>query len=213
MISHLHRCIFTHVPKTGGKSILSAFGLPELGADYSNNLPYIDNPYGHTSLDIERTDEVSDYFSFTFVREPLDRLVSAFFYLDAGGCNSYDEAFREQKLSIYRGSFLDFIEDLELYLQHDHFRPQVSWITNSSGALLPDFVGRFENLASDFAYVASCIGLELRSLSKLNATQRPSTDACYNEASREKVGKIYAQDFELLGYKLPYISTSMKGSK
>ena len=34
MISHVYKCIFTHIPKTGGKSIKTLFGLPEFERDY-----------------------------------------------------------------------------------------------------------------------------------------------------------------------------------
>ena len=90
---------------------MAAFGLPILGADYDGGFTYIENPYGHRPLRNEWGEQLVDYFSFAFVREPLDRLVSAFFYLNAGGCNRFDAAFRDQHLSVYKGDFLAFIED------------------------------------------------------------------------------------------------------
>jgi hypothetical protein len=80
MISHDHRCIFANVPKTASKSVRYLFGLPELGCDYEANARNIEYPYGHRRL-LEFVNEkyFLEYFKFTFVRNPFDRIVSAFF--------------------------------------------------------------------------------------------------------------------------------------
>ncbi|MCC5972394.1 MAG: sulfotransferase family 2 domain-containing protein [Pararhodobacter sp.] len=200
MISHLHQCIFTHVPKTGGKSVLAAFGLPMIGADYDGGLAHIEKPYGHRALRNEREEHLADYFCFAFVRDPLERLASAFFYLAEGGCNRFDAAYRDQYLSVYNGDFLAFVDELELHTGHHHFRPQAWWLTSREGVLLPDFIGRYENLSSDFSRIADHIGLDTRSLTHLNASRRPPTQACYTESARRKAADIYAADFQLLGY-------------
>lgn len=204
MISHQHRCIFTHVPKTGGKSVLSAFGLPLLGADYDGGLTHIEDPYDHRPLRNEHGGLREDYYCFAFVRDPLDRLASAFFYLDAGGCNRFDAAFRDEHLSVYDGDFLAFVDDLERHIEHTHFRPQSWWLTSPEGVLLPDFIGRYEALASDFANVAERIGLRTGPLPRLNASRRPATQLCYTERARRKVAEIYSADFRLLGYDRQY---------
>ena len=201
MISHQHQCFFTHVPKTGGKSVLAAFGLPTLGVHYDGSLTHIEEPFGYRQLRIERKQHLTDYFCFTIVRDPLDRLVSAFFYLDGGGCNSLDTAYRDQKLRVYKGEFLDFVEDLENHIEQDHFKPQAWWITDTEGNLLPDFIGRYENLQADFAGIARHIGLALKPLAHLNASCRPAVKILYSEHVRQKVAEIYADDYRLLGYR------------
>ena len=50
------------------------------------------------------------YFKFTFVRNPYDRLVSAFHYLKQGGMNEKDKAFKEQELSSFE-NFGDFVRN------------------------------------------------------------------------------------------------------
>ncbi|HTT80257.1 MAG TPA: sulfotransferase family 2 domain-containing protein, partial [Stellaceae bacterium] len=113
MISHDLRCIFTHVPKTAGKSIRYLFGLPEFaeqGIPDGNN---IEDGFGHTRLSsLIDSAFFDDYFKFAFVRNPYDRIVSAFCYLIDGGCNNVDRIFREQYLKPYCNDFDAFIEDL-----------------------------------------------------------------------------------------------------
>ena len=129
MISHDHRCIFTHVPKTAGKSVRYLFGLPEFEHDYKPDGRRIEYGFGNRRL-FEFVNEkyFSEYFKFAFVRNPFDRIVSAYFYLENGGCNEVDKRFREEHLAPYKGDFGAFVEDLSRLLTASHFQPQVVWV-------------------------------------------------------------------------------------
>ncbi len=184
--------------------MLAAFGLPMLGAHYDGSLAHIEKPYGHLQLRIERKQHLADYFCFTIVRDPLERLASAFFYLDAGGCNSRDAAYSDQKLRVYKGDFLAFVEDLDNHIGQDHFKPQTWWLTDSEGNLLPDFIGRYETLQSDFASISRRIGLVFRPLAHLNASRRPDVKVFHTEHVCRKVAEIYADDYRLLGFRTSF---------
>ena len=71
MISHKHKFIFTHIPKTGGTSITRALN-PNAGI---KNKPLKEMPLK----------DKEDYFKFTFVRNPWDRAVSMFFFRQKRG--------------------------------------------------------------------------------------------------------------------------------
>jgi hypothetical protein len=199
MISHKHRCVFTHVPKTGGKAILSAFGLPLKGSSYAGDLPHIASPYGHEPLAEHRKTDHFRYFKFAFVRNPWDRLVSAFFYLDAGGCNEYDAAFRDSHLARYGGSFRAFVRDLPRHVEAAHFAPQMRWLTDGRGNLLTDFIGRFENIDRDFSDVAARLGLPPE-LPVLNRSNHRHYREYYDAATREIAAQFYRRDIEAFAY-------------
>jgi hypothetical protein len=199
MISHLHRCVFVHVPKTAGKSMLAVFGLPMLARDYLDPLVHIEDPYGHRRLVEARRWLEAGYWSFGFVRNPWDRLVSAFFYLDAGGCNAFDAAFREAHLARYGGDFGRFVRDLDRHLEAQHFRPQSHWLADDDGRLLAGFVGRYETLARDFGKVAARLGLDA-ALPRLNGCAHPRWRDCYDLAGRRIVERLYERDLELFGH-------------
>ena len=73
-----YRCIFIHVPKTGGMSVRKTLFTK---SDLYPHLTIRD----YQSLLSEQ--EVGSYYKFAFVRNPWDRLVSAYSFLRAGGLN------------------------------------------------------------------------------------------------------------------------------
>src|SRR5262245_32769084 len=78
MISHEHRCIFIHQRKCAGSSIITAFGLTTADPEWHlfNN--------GAGSADWrKRTRNERTYFVFSAVRNPFDRVISGWRYLDA----------------------------------------------------------------------------------------------------------------------------------
>lgn len=92
------KTIFVHVPKCGGVSINRAlFG--NLGG-------------GHTSLEEYLTvfspSEFLSFFKFAFVRNPWDRVVSAYFFLKNGGLNQWDKDWFARELSEYE-TFESFV--------------------------------------------------------------------------------------------------------
>ena len=138
-------CIFVHVPKTAGLSICDGlFGQPAVG-----HMPL---HYYEKVLGKERYQR---YFKFAFVRNPWDRVYSAYTYLMRGGVSKDDQVWKEA-LGRY-SDFNDFVarwldtDNIELQL---HFMPQSRFIKNSCGVIDLDFLGRFEMLVEDYGYIA-----------------------------------------------------------
>ena len=59
-----------------------------------------------------------------------------------------------------------------------------------------DFVGRFERLERDFAYVADRMKCG-RELAKVNIGGLRHYSSCYDEETRDIVRRVYAKDVEL----------------
>jgi hypothetical protein len=187
------KCIFVHVPKTAGISIAQCL--------FGNSGP------GHIPLSTYRLiyspHDYDSYFKFAFVRNPWDRLVSAFHYLKAGGMNSADQAFANRHLIRFE-SFESFVvnwvnpHNIQLYC---HFQPQLHFISLDGRLPQLDFIGYFETLAVDFDFVRKTLGVaeELPSLNKSDGQKRDYRSQ-YTERSRRIVAQVYADDIATLGY-------------
>jgi Sulfotransferase family len=187
------QCIAIGVPKCAGISVFRGF----FDARIEN----------HSRIEqyqlIYSKKEFDSYFKFAFVRNPWDRLVSAFSYLKGGGNNPDDRAFAEQHLAAF-DDLSAFVTEWLTPENADswvHFVPQYKFVCSRSGKLLVDFVGRFENLAEDYAHVCGELNVE-RPLQHINRTPKRSRDYrdCYNDETRRIVADVYRRDIDLFGY-------------
>lgn len=189
-----HQCIFVHIPKCAGISVVkSLFG---------------DFDCGHTSLRryqiMFAPEEFRRYFKFTFVRNPFDRLVSAYFFMQKGGLNEKDQRWAQRKLARF-DTFEAFVKNWVTPFNVEralHFRPQTRFIClgNARPPAL-DFVGYFESIEADFAFIAQKLGINAR-LMEANRNEARERDyrQYYTDETREIVARVYANDFKLLGY-------------
>jgi len=189
-----HKCIFFHIPKAAGTSVcFSMFGY-QVGHLNFNKL-YYSNPR-----------KASEYYKFTFVRNPWARLVSAYHFLLKGGMNSTDKNWAKINL-IEFSSFGDFVrswvndENINSYI---HFIPQYKFISDGNGVIKADFVGKTENIETDFPIVIAKLGMD-SALLHLNETKNNSDSKSYmdlyDEETKGIVASVYARDIELFGYK------------
>lgn len=184
-----HRCIFIHVPKTAGTSIARA-----LFATESRHVPY---------FEYERANprKFLTYFKFAFVRNPWDRLVSIYFFLQRGGMNETDRVWAEKNIVPF-ARFSDFVREWltpESAMTFPHLRPQCFYVADRDSRLMVDFVGRYERLNEDFAHVASRLRSEAV-LSISNKGEHEHYTAYYDNETREIVGNVYERDIDTFGY-------------
>jgi hypothetical protein len=185
------KSIFVHIPKTAGLSITEAL--------YGNRAG------GHASLrNYVLTFEPSvlrQYFKFTFVRNPFDRLVSAYFFLRAGGINQADDNFFKTELTRYN-SFDHFATSWvskKNVFKYIHFVPQVAFIKNDINSIRLNYIGRFESIDADFRAIAEKVRPNSQ-LAKLNRSKRGEYQQYYSAEARKNVENVYKQDLENFGY-------------
>jgi len=183
-------CIFVHIPKTAGISICK--GL--FSVDAIGHMPLY---YYQTALGKEK---YSRYFKFAFVRNPWDRVYSAYSYLRKGGLSTEDQVWKDT-LSRYT-DFNDFVTrwlDEDNILLSLHFMPQTHFIKNAQGVIDLDFLGRFETLAQDYETVRSRLGGTPIATHNATATNISYIEA-YSQKAIDIVAQVYQRDIELLGY-------------
>jgi hypothetical protein len=195
--SDQYKCVFIHIPKNAGTSIIKAFKLEQRG---------------HLEWDRyqqEDPERFRNYFKFAVVRNPYDRFVSAYeyarmlrsYYHSPDGSTQYGIHLDYEKLK--ESNFLTATRMLAAgQLEHKSFIPQHHWIY-SAKTLMVDQIVRMENLAEDLEYVASKLQISpTPQLEIWNPSTRNKSQPYYNAESLRIVGEYYQQDFELLNYHL-----------
>jgi hypothetical protein len=188
------KCIFVHITKCAGISIAtSLFG--NLGGAHLR-IP-------HYQLIFSQR-EFNEYFKFSFVRNPWDRLVSAFLFLKKGGANKGDRLWTETNLS----GFPDFHSFVTSWVNRKnvnawkHFVPQYKFVCEP-GSETPkvDFIGHFECISEDFIQVQKRLGSHtgLQHLNKSEGNKRDYREY-YTEATKKVVAEVYQEDVRIFGY-------------
>lgn len=185
------KAIFVHIPKCAGVSV--------------NKVLFRNLDGGHRTLEeysiIFEPEKFNNYFKFTFVRNPWDRVVSAFFFLKKGGYNEKDKAWAEKELKEYIDfdSFVkNWINEENIWKVH-HFRPQYHYILDSKNKISLDFIGYFENICNDFYTISKTLGLNVK-ISESNASRHKNYMEYYTEETMKIIADVYAKDVKLLGY-------------
>jgi hypothetical protein len=141
-------------------------------------------------------------FKFTFVRNPWDRLASAFFFLKNKDMKS-NQKWATEHLSTF-GTFDDFVRKWvtrESVWFNSHFLPQYHFVCLEAKQPAVDFIGYYENIAPDFVRI--CERLKIRvTLREENQNPIRTRDyrEYYTEETRRIVAEAYAEDIELFGY-------------
>jgi len=192
-----HQCIFVHIPKTAGVSISrTVFG----------NLGGRHRPIKKYQLIFSKK-EFDRYFKFTFVRNPWDRVFSAYNFLKKGGMNEENRRWAASNLAPYK-DFEDFIKrglNKSNVKQHMHFSPQYGFLcVRYSQGISVDFLGFFENIQDDFEYILNKLSLNpnlpLRHDNKTASSDKLNFRDFYTNEMRDTVAEVYERDIELLGY-------------
>ena len=190
------KSIFVHIPKAAGISVSEAL--------YGNFAG------GHSDLSLYRRvfsyREYSSYFKFTFVRNPWDRVYSAYTFLKAGGWNEEDRIWADRHLGSV-SDFESFVMDClasPVVQSHIHFKPQYQFI-EANGYLDSgvEFLAYFENIETDFAVIARRLS-KPENLPHQNKTKRSGPTSNYRDvytsAMIERVAAQYSNDIEAFGY-------------
>jgi hypothetical protein len=140
-------------------------------------------------------------FTFSFVRNPWDRVFSAFNYLQNYKFSRIQLRRRRHQLrkDVEFKDYIktDFLE--EGPSTNIHFAEQAPKIL-FNGNQFVSFIGRFENLEDDWRQVANKIGVSGK-LQKRNVTSHLHYSNYYDDECIEIVRNTYKEEIDFLGYK------------
>lgn len=187
-----YNCIFIHIPKAAGSAINKSL---------FNSIAAAHTPITHFEK-IYSQNTFNRYFKFTFVRNPYDRIESAYNFLIQGGINKNDLQFADTHMKSYidiNDFVINYLNESSIFSYH-HFKPQVWFLKDSSGKLAVDFIGKFENLHEDFNYIKNRLGIKSE-LNHFNKTKKGSYKKVFlNSEAKRKIARLYSEDFLKLDY-------------
>lgn len=206
-----YKAIYFLIPKVASSSLKKIFaeelGLEIISKRIEDDIHFVNFPF----VDKARMDKYQDYFKFTFVRNPWDRIVSCYKNKIKSDKNfnnfEYEDGVYADFIKYHKFragmTFAEFILAVNSILDEDadaHFRSQYTFITDKMGELTVNFVGKFENLNDDFLYVAKAIGLPPPKLPELMKSDRGDYKAYYDAEMKELAHQRFKKDVDILGY-------------
>lgn len=173
---------FIHIPKVAG----SAFY--KLIEGHNDKISYS----GHTRA----------ISSLAFVRNPYDRLVSAYFYLmNSEELASELPAYKEL-INAYK-DFKDFILNIEkdnLIEKIIHLKPMYYWICDDNRKIIVEKIFKIEDINAIDAFIDE-LGIEKKlSDMKTNTSEHKHYLEYMDDEVIFEINKLYSLDFELFNY-------------
>jgi len=220
-INRKSELLFIHIPKTGGTKIEEILDMKFAGDDPKvsseklygfvriyDELHELQHLTYKQTLDFGLVDKslFDKCYKFAFVRNPLDRVVSEYFWLGYKYFSKFEDfvefLHKRKGEPDVRGTVENYMS-LDWLLNSPFYAPQHKFICDRRGKLMVDFLGRFENFPKDLATLLDNLGVEYDEeflFKKVNATKHEKYTTYYNKKTRDMVKSIYKRDFEIFGY-------------
>ena len=185
------KAVFVHVSKCAGGSVvrsLKKYGVYHCAPNRNSNWL---NPARVLDFD-------DSYYSFGFVRNPFDRMVSAW------KCPWVSREFLSKSFL----EFLYYIDETDNGFAKSHVwsyldpKQMLFHPSNLNGwqKQRVSFIGRYENLQEDFNLVCSKLSIPTHKLPHIHKGDRKTYQECYNEESINIVSERYKRDLKYFNY-------------
>jgi len=212
MISYECRSIFVHIPKTGGTSIEKIIWPNNEDRSVTNLcmglVSEFRNKYQTGGLQHLLARQIlqevgrevfHDFFKFTIVRNPWDRAVSQYLYM-------------QERKDLRRFLGLSETDCFKKYLaliqkkEHVQWESQHKFILDENEEVMVDYIGRFERFDDDVTCILNEIGaknavdFKANVIPHLKKSTRSHYRDYYDSEASEMVAHIYSKDIERFGY-------------
>jgi hypothetical protein len=192
LISHKHKFIFIHIQKTAGTSISSALN------------PFCEETYPSikhwSAVKIKQkfgSDIWNEYFKFTFIRNPYERLLSWYNMIDKSRGNPESNNFHSYiQKNIH--SFSNFIMEDKNLMDINKLQPhRISQFKKISqnGSVIVDFIGRYESINEDFCCICKKLNIPEVILPHINKFDHDHYMNYYTKEMINEVNSFNEEDF------------------
>lgn len=183
------KSLFVHIPKTAGNAVCKSVS-GTMTTKHRSIHQFAENTLP----------------TFTVVRNPYDRLVSAYFYIKNIQKTDmyYNSPAVTESARIISGcdTFREFVLNLETYKDTVFgLRPQHEHVCDESGKILVDTVIRHESLESGLSEFCKQHDIVMNPLEKINISRRNRDwQDYYDDQTKKVVQRVYQGDFDVFGY-------------
>jgi chondroitin 4-sulfotransferase 11 len=186
MICKQYKFINIHIKKCGGRSLAAVF--PEL------------EDMHETFIDCYRLlrENLANYFLWTIVRNPWDRMVSLYAYHrdETGMCEDTFEIFIK---NMYFKTFLRYYSEPEKYPFDS--KPQINYLKDVEGNLAVDYVAFLPNIKEDFEKIRQFCGMPAEIIyPHFWKTKRTDHREYYDETTKNMVEELFKEEIELFKF-------------
>jgi chondroitin 4-sulfotransferase 11 len=206
----IKKSIFIHTPKCGGMSMESVC--------HNNNIDIDPINRPDTWLAARRDNGVFNYkniesedfeYSFSFVRNPFSRIVSAWKtrWVSKNEFDKFANFVRDfcvKESTYYPYESKVSIPAVNYFHRWSHVMPffdrRMKLFDNQDNQLV-NFIGKMESYQQGFDTVCDKIGIPRQQLPHKNKTKHKHYTEYYDDETREIVAEKYAKDIEMFGYK------------
>lgn len=195
---------FVDVPRTGSTSIksqLASAAGTAFGKSTGGVLCLPDHTSAQEAQAIFGNNTWDSLFTFTFVRNPWDRLLSLYkFRCKYGNLENLVPSFEEYVLSLQSPTYSYRLKESPFW-DRVYFWNQCDFICNASGRVIVKHVYRFEDRADALSEISQKIGLDISSEVLLLPTKETSDyRSYYSDRSRKVVESYCREDIVKFGY-------------
>ncbi|MFC2029460.1 sulfotransferase family 2 domain-containing protein [Chloroflexota bacterium] len=218
LLSHKRQFIFIHIYKTAGTSVRRVFlpharlvdrlvyefrGTKKAVNAINRRMHWVDDGnrqftgyHKHaTALEIQEKlgrERFDRYFSFAFVRNPYDWIVSLYHFI--GQAPRHRD--HERIVSLTFGQFVEW---------HLAQQPptELDFVVGKDGSIIVDYIGKVERIREDVASICGSLDLPVPAVPHANPSvlrTRPDYNAYYDSHSRALVKEYFARDLDAFGY-------------
>ncbi len=192
-LSHFYKCIFVHIPKTAGTSIEKILNTGTEKEFYSRTPPTLQH-LSWKELKNKIDFDYSNYYKFTVVRNPYERIVSEY------------EWRRTASPRVLNGmTFEELVNNIDLLkpLIHwdSHLNTQSSFLIDETGNIASDIeIYKYENLSPLWDKLENITKIPKSYFPKASSSRRLTSDYYYTDALRKKVREQFNEDFVNFNY-------------
>lgn len=200
-INHHYQFVFVHIPKTAGNSITQQ--LVQMRAGHGNALsPKVSKHAKAQQIKaLIGATKWEDYFTFTFVRNPWDLMVSSYHWWCQKAPNLGKNHRRRAKTVQQLGSFEAFLRSpIGSNRINERYGCIKDWIVDEQGKQMVDYIGKLETLQEDWKQICTQANCPYTPLAHLNKTKRAHYSSYYTAATKALIQQRFQYTIERFGY-------------